>query len=152
MVEKFLGHDESHAIRGATVARMVAVIHQVVAIVEAQFLAGRNVAPGDDPDMVAVLFRLTIGRATVIDESCRIPWHVAVQVHLFVERKNVRVARDATFERLVFGNPLTDVLDDARALRDGLPRESARAMNPRVADFQPFIPGRGINCVGFFRC
>jgi len=92
MLEKFFGHDITHAIRRTTVAGMLPVIFQIVTVVERDFFPGPDAASRHNPDAPAVRFRLAVRVATVIQETRRIPRHIAVEVVDFIQRENVFVA------------------------------------------------------------
>ena len=54
-------HDVARAFRRAAMARMLPVLVQRVAIIESDFLPGRNVAPRGDPNAPALPFRFAVG-------------------------------------------------------------------------------------------
>ena len=70
---------------------MLPVILQVVAVIEGQFLPGPDATPRHNPDAPAIRFRLAIRIATVIQESRRVPRHIAIEVVSVVQRENVFV-------------------------------------------------------------
>ncbi len=82
MLEEFLGHDVADAPRRAAVARVILVILQIVAVVKGDLLASLDVATRDHPDAVVVLLRVAIGRATMVDQTRRVPCHIAIEVLL----------------------------------------------------------------------
>src|SRR6266487_1582199 len=129
MVEEFFGHDVAHAPGYTAVTRVFAVILKIVAVVEGQLLARFDLAQSQNPDAVPVKFRFTIRRATVIDETRRIPGHVAVQVELVIQGEDVLVVLFAAPQRFGFGDLLAHVFDDARARWGICLRKRSGAMN-----------------------
>jgi hypothetical protein len=83
--KKLLRHNEFKALRRAAMARMLPVVLQIVAVIERQFLARANVAPGLDPDPAALPHRFAIGRATMIDMARRVPLKITVQIKIPVQ-------------------------------------------------------------------
>ena len=54
VLEELLGHHVADATRRAAAARIIPVIHQIVAVVEGDLLTCLDIARGDDPDVVVV--------------------------------------------------------------------------------------------------
>src|SRR6266545_2967344 len=67
--ESFLRDDVAHALRRTAATRMLAVIHQIVPVVEGQLLTRLDVPQRHDPNVSPVEFRFAVRRATVIDET-----------------------------------------------------------------------------------
>ena len=130
LAEKLLRQDITRAVRRAATARMLAEILQVVAVVEGQFLADRDVAAGDDPDAALDQFRVAVGRATVVEKARRIGFHLTVEIKFLVEMEEAVVAGAAAAEGFTLGNPLAPILDDPRA----------RRRTPRCRGWQAPVP------------
>jgi len=113
-------------------ARVFAVVDQVVTVVERQLLARRDVAEGDNPNFFAGRPGFAIRRATVIDESCDVMPDEAVQVVRFVQRKNVFVTGLTAAKRFRFVDFFADVFDNARPGWNRVAGETTQAMNGGV--------------------
>jgi len=120
-------------------AGVLLVILQIVAVVERDFLPGRDVAHGGDPDPAGVEYRLAIGRATMIDIPRGIPLEVAVQVEFLVQAKNVPILRFATAGRLRLGNFFAQIFQHPGSGEKSGLGKNALAMNPGRPDADAVI-------------
>src|SRR5439155_14847656 len=102
-------------------AGVFAMVFPVVSIVEGQFFSGRNLAPGDNPDLPLDILGVAVRSATVIQEAGRVPAHAAIDVPFVVQFKNERVAGFAAANGFGFRYFLADILkhQPARANRRG---------------------------------
>src|SRR5690242_19632597 len=119
VIEELFGDDVADAPRGAVVAAILAIIFQVVAVIEGDFFARLNPANGGEPDFVVDWLGFAVGRAAVIDPASRVPIDVAVDMGLRAESEDEMVALFATAERFGSANFFADVLEDASAWQDG---------------------------------
>ena len=72
---------------------MIAVILQIVTVVERQLLPRPHVAQSHDPNLAVHLARFAIGLATVIEPTRRVPIHVPIEVELVIQMKYGRHLR-----------------------------------------------------------
>ena len=66
----------------------MAIIFEVIAVVEGEFLARGEVADCDDPNAIIVDERFAIGLATVVEKARRVPLDIAIEIKLVAHRKN----------------------------------------------------------------
>ena len=110
---------------------MLPEVGQVVAVVEGQLLARRDVAPGHDPYPSFDQLSIAIRRAAVIEEAGGIPGNSPVEVPMLVQMEEALIPRLAAIEGFRFVDPLPDILDHSATLDEVDGRESARPVNTR---------------------
>ena len=139
MGEKLLPDDISDAFGCAARARIISIILQVVTVIESEFLAGRDVAQGDEPDPPVTDLSLAIGSARMIDQARRIPWDVAVEILGLAKRKYVLVTRGTAPDGFAFINSFPNVFEDAGAGRNVMSCEHPEAVNGRGPHSKAFV-------------
>lgn len=109
----------------------ILIIVEFVVVIVGEFLTGLDVTQGVDPDTPAGNFRLTIRRTTVIEETGCIPGHVAIDVIVLIECKDIGVL----FFQLCLGGGFrdlgSDILDNPFAAPDIHPGKPTGAVNGR---------------------
>jgi hypothetical protein len=136
MLEELLGHDVADAVRRAAAARIVTVVHQIVTVVEGDLFACPDIARCEDPDAAVLQKGIAIGRATVVEQTRRVPCHIPVQVLLVIQAEDILVVLLASAQRLALADPLANVFDDARAFANSQLRESAQSVDWRTLEYQ----------------
>lgn len=129
VIEKFLGHDVADAVGGAALTGVFAIFFEGVAVVKGDFLAGGNVAAGDDPDATVLVFGFAVGRATVIEKSGGVFFGVAVEIELIVQGEDESIAEFAASEGFGLGDAFTDVFSHAYPFRQGMVGEGAATVD-----------------------
>lgn len=117
MGEELLGNHKFHAVGGSTTARVIAIILQVESVVKGDFFPSLNRTAGDNPDSVVRELRFGVRRTTVVQPPGGVPGNIAIQVLVFVQRKNKHVVRLTTANRFGLINFFTYVLQQNRAWR-----------------------------------
>ena len=135
VIEELFGDDVADATGGAAVAGILAIIFQVVAVIEGDFFARLNPANGDEPDFFVGQLGFAVGGAAVIDPASRVPIDVAVDMGVRAESEDEVVALFATAERFGSADFFADVFEDASAWQDGGAGESADAVDGRRLEF-----------------
>jgi len=95
---KFLGEDVAKAIGRAAIAPMLAIIVEIVTVIERNLLAGRDVSQSDNPHVLAIELSFGIGGATMVDEPSEIGVDAAVDIELVVDLENVVISVDAALK------------------------------------------------------
>jgi hypothetical protein len=131
MSEELLGDDVANTIGCSTVAGIIPITFEIKTVVEGDFLALRDIPIGHDPQSAFLQDGIAIWRATVIQETGRIPGYIPIEVEFRSERKDIDVIPFAAAQRFALLNALTDVLDHARAFRNGGPGETAGSVDGR---------------------
>jgi hypothetical protein len=132
--KKFLSHNKAYAFRRAATAGMFLESLQIIAVVESNFLASRNVAQGLDPDAALLAFGLAIGSATMIDTARGVPDKIAIEVKLVVQREDAPVLALATADRFGLGYFFAEIFEDVCAARQISIGKYTLAMNRGRAD------------------
>lgn len=81
--------DEAGAAWGTAAARMSPPFGEGETVVEGEFLAGRNPAPGNDPNPPADRFCAAVGRARMVDEPRDVAWCPAVEIMPSIQTEDV---------------------------------------------------------------
>ncbi len=89
--ELSLSDDVAHAAGSAAATGAILITIESVVVIEGKFLAALDVMQGVDPDAPSVNFRLTIWCAAVIDETGCVQSHVAIDVIVIIQRKDIGV-------------------------------------------------------------
>jgi hypothetical protein len=129
MIEKLFGQDVADTVLSATLAGVIFVFAQIETVVKGDFFTRGDQTGGDDPDSPIVVDGIAIRGATVIDESSRIGFDIAIEIFGGADFEDKMVAGLAASKRFRFGYPFAKVFDDSRALCDMLGSECACAMN-----------------------
>src|ERR1051325_11783814 len=146
--EQFLSHHVADALPRAATARVLAKTFQIVAVVEAQLLARRNVAARHDPDAAVDQRGIAVRYTTVVDEPRGIPADGAVEVMLIIERKDAGVVPLTTRERFRLGDLRAGVFDYAHAGRQVRRGKHSQAVDRGRQDFDGGIAHRRTRNVG----
>jgi hypothetical protein len=103
-------------------------------IVIAEFLAFLYVSFGDNPDGSFCDHDVTIRVARMVDVAGFVLEGFAVNIVAVIEIKNVGVPLRKSLQAFFFGNPRSNVLNDARAFLNGLCGKQALPCNARRTD------------------
>ena len=131
LFKKLFGQNEPHTFRRTAMTRILAVIHKVISIIEGQLFALAYVAPGKKPNPAPIDFSFAVRRATVVDETGRVPAHIPIKVRFIIQGKDVFVILFATPQRLLLVDPFTRVFQDACAPREVSFRKATNPVNGR---------------------
>src|SRR5206468_12646963 len=113
-----------------------AMVFPIVSIVESEFFSGRNLAPGDNPDLPFDMLGVAVRSATVIEETGRVPAYAAIDVPVVVQFKNERVAGFAAANGFAFRDLFTDILDQHQAGSNRRGSKSPKPVNRRRSGIQ----------------
>ena len=131
MVEEFLGNDVSHTMGRPAVAGIIPVAFEIKAVVEGEFLTLRDIPIGHNPQAAFLEGGVAIRRATVIQETGRVPSHIPIEIEFRSEGEDIDVILFAAPQRFPFINPFTDILNHARAFRNRGPGETTSSVDWR---------------------
>jgi hypothetical protein len=143
LFKKFFRYNEPDAVRRAATARVLAVIFQIVTVIEGDFLARIDVAQGANPNPAPDKFRHAIGRTAMIDTAGDVPLKIAVEIELVVEREDAPVLQFATAGRFLLGDFLAHIFNHLVAGVDVGRGEHAFTVNPGRVRFDAFVHQRG---------
>ena len=112
---------------------------QLQIVVVGQFLSWTDVTPSIDKNPGALFLDLTIGQARVIDPTGGVTAPRGVDHQLIIEREEHRVRRmlmqiSVSTVRLIVGDQLAFVFDNARSSWNPDERENAAAVNGGVSN------------------
>jgi hypothetical protein len=138
MAKMFLRHHEAEALWRAATAGMLFVVLQVVAIVEREFFAGPKVAQRVNPDALVFHSRFAVRRATVIDESGRVPIDRAVEVERVRDGEDEKIVCLPAAQGFLFADAFAEILDNSRFRGHTHARENSHAVNAGGFDFVKF--------------
>src|SRR3954468_18533183 len=94
---------------------IVAIILEIITVVEGQFFARKDVANRDDPDVFALEERLAIRFATVIYETGRVPLHITIEIKPIADGENIFVLSFTAAKGFRFRNLLAGIFQNAQA-------------------------------------
>ena len=149
MIKEFFGDNVPDATGGAAVTNVLLVIRQIEAVIKGEFLSGRDLPNGDQPNPFACQFRFTVRLTTVIDEPGEVPFDISVEVLRVVQREDVFVIFLATPQRFSSADLFSYVLDHLSARGDKAFGKPADAMDGRTAELDQ--GGRGGEFHGKFQ-
>src|SRR5258706_453557 len=129
MLEKLIRNDITDAIRGTALARVIFVLLQIEPIIVCELLIFLEITASDDPDLVVLNVRFTIGRARVVDESGRVSLHATVQILLLIKCENILVVRLTAAQRLLLADYFPYVFNHSRGHQNIPPRKCSGAVN-----------------------
>src|SRR5215218_670082 len=147
-VARRLGREDGSTARGRAAATLVellvlgrVIVAALVLVVVHELRARRDRLDRLDEDALAIVDRLAIRRAGVIDEPRVVPLHRRVDHPLVVDGEQERVVAVHLLVVVALvcrapGDALPDVLDDAGALLDRANGECSRALNRRGAQLE----------------
>jgi hypothetical protein len=115
MVEELLGDDITNTIGGPAMAGIIPIAFEIKAVVEGDFLTLRDIPIGHNPQAAFLQGCVTIWRATVIQETGRVPTHIPIEIDFRSKGEDIDIILFAAPQRFPFINPFTHILNHARA-------------------------------------
>ena len=112
-------------------AGIIPIAFEIKAVVESELLTRRNIPIRYNPQAAFLQRGVAIWRATVVQETGRIPSDIPIEIEFRSEGKDIDVILFAAAQRFPLINPLTDVLNHAGAFRNGGLGEAAGSVDWR---------------------
>jgi hypothetical protein len=134
-----LSQDIATTLVGTAGAGIVAIMRDLISVIEAEFLPCRDIASGHNPEGAIRFFHGAVRITGMVDIAGRIVKRLAIDSKAVIQMKDVGIACGAAAHALIGRNFFSNIRTNPGSLGDILRRKESLASNARWTHIELYL-------------